>query len=98
MPVDNKGNKLTGDALKEYESTMALKKEEAELDAKLAEVKEQIRIQNNALELETGMNYDEYKAHMEEAKETKPPEVYDQIDKLQSISSELEMKLNGLRM
>jgi hypothetical protein len=98
MPVDNKGNKLTGDALKEYESTMALKKEEAELDAKLAEVKEQIRIQNNALELETGMNYDEYKTHMEEAKETKPPEVYNQINKLQSISSELETKLNELRM
>jgi len=102
MPVDNKGSKLTGEALEEYERAMAHKKDEADLNIKLNEIREQIRIQNNVLKLETGMNYDEYKAHLEHTKETDTTEsileAYLQIEKFQAISADLEAQLSELRM
>lgn len=101
-PVDSTGKKLTGKELEDYERTMELNRRESELSAKLNEVRELIRIQNNALELETGMNYDEYKAHLEHRQETDTatelPEAYLNIEKYQPISADLEAQLSEVRM
>lgn len=102
-PLDSSGKKLTGKELEDYERMMELKRTEAELVSQQNEVKELMRIQNNALELETGMNYLEYKEHLEhlqdddDGKDEQPPEAYFIIEKYQPIIVDLEARLTDVR-
>ena len=100
-PVDDSGNKLTGRELEEYERQIQLKEQEAELTSKLEEIREMIRIKNNALNLETGMDFEEYQAHLDHlgstGEEIHPPETYTSIVKYQEISADLESQLDELR-
>ena len=100
-PIDSSGKKLTGKELEDYERTMELKNKEAELNSKLNEVKELMRTQNNALELETGMNFTEYEAHLKHLEEIgtpiQPPESYTIIEKYRPIAIDLEAQLTEVR-
>lgn len=97
-PVDNSGKKLSGKELEEYERQTAFKERESALLVKLNEIKELIRGKNNALKLETGMNYEEYTDHMAASAEpVEPPETYRAISEYQDISAGLEQQLNDLR-
>ncbi|MCL2226663.1 MAG: DUF2589 domain-containing protein [Oscillospiraceae bacterium] len=101
-PVDNTGRRLAGQELEDYQRTLASSRRESELVAKLGEVRELIRTQNNTLQRETGMSFDEYKENLEHLQESNAaaevPEAYRQIERFQPISAELEAELNELRM
>jgi len=100
-PVDNTGRKLTGQELDDYEQAMELSRRESELNSKIAEVRELIRTQNNILERDTGMNFDEYTEHLEHLRESgtpmEEPDAYTQIKKFQPISVDLDAELIGVR-
>ncbi len=61
-PLDDRGNKLTGADLQRYERRMETGRRERRMRAHLAEADEMIRVKNNELRLETGMEYAEFTA------------------------------------
>ena len=100
-PVDGTGKKLTGKELEDYERMMGLKRKESDLNSKLNEVREMIRVQNNALQLETGMSYEEYKEHalhIGDIDAAELPDAYATIEKYQPVAAELEAQLSEVRI
>lgn len=97
-PLDESGNKLTGEALNQYEQNVQLAKKQRRLQAHLAEADTMLRQKNNELRLATGMEYDEIK-------NTPNPEGYGEgVDELLSaieefveIKAGLEQTLAQLR-
>jgi hypothetical protein len=100
-PVDSSGKKLTGRELEEYQRLIALKERETNLNAKADDLRESIRIQNNALEIETGMNFDEYKenlSHLQErGDDVQILESYTRIEEYQEHVTNTESQLNEVR-
>jgi hypothetical protein len=100
-PVDNSGRRLSGTELEEYERQAEFRARENKLLAKLNDLKELTRAKNNALKLETGMDFDEYRDHiayLEKSGETAAiPEAYSEIKEYQEISAGVEARLDKLR-
>ena len=99
-PLDGSGNMLTGKDLEDYNRRMEFIAQEAELNNKLEEIKEMIRIRNNALSDKTGMNYDEYienRSYSNDIQEDEEiTELCESIVEFRKISSDLESKLEKL--
>lgn len=97
-PLDEKGNKLTGQQLARYEKQSEMNNRERALQARLAETDEMIRIKNNDLRLETGLDYEEFaaledkKVYSDDAAETA-----ESIAKYKEIKEEIEQSLEKLK-
>lgn len=59
-PLDENGNKLTGDHLQSYQQQMEYSQKERRMQKHLAEADDMLRIKNNELKLLTGFEYDEF--------------------------------------
>jgi len=99
-PLDDSGNALTGKELEEYNQRMQLMEREAELNNKLNEIKEMIRVRNISLNEKTGMDYDEYIENRnysnETSEEPEAGELCKSIKEYKDICVDLEEQLAKL--
>lgn len=99
-PLDGSGKKLVGKDLDNYNHKRSLKDREAGLTARMNEIGEMIRAKNNAIKLETGMDYDDYLEHINGSKDEATPalkELCASVEELRKMSAELNSKLERVR-
>ncbi len=97
-PLDEKGNKLTGPDLERYERQMETARRERQMQAHLAEADDMIRVKNNELKMETGMEYEEFLT-VKNQMECSPAATgaAEAIAEFKSIRQSIEQSLEQLR-
>lgn len=101
-PVDSSGRRLTGRELELYNKMIELRERENQLTLRLNEMRELTRIENGRLEMEAGMNFDEYREHLEHLRnstdeDVTPLEPFVLIEEYMAISSEIETQIADVR-
>lgn len=97
-PLDERGNKLTGAELRRYERHVETGRKERRMRAHLAETDEMIRVKNNELKLETGMEYEEFLAAADRASFGKTAgEAAQAIGEFMDIKRSIEQSLERMR-
>ncbi len=97
-PLDEKGNKLTGPDLERYERQMETARRERQMQAHLAEADDMIRVKNNELKMETGMEYEEFLTVKDQTVcSPAATEAAEAIAEFKSIKRSMEQSLEQLR-
>jgi hypothetical protein len=102
-PLDDSGKRLTGSALEEHKRHTELAERESVLNSQLAEVREAVRLDNSTLEVQTGMNFEEYSLHIAHLRESgdesdiNEPEAFIRISEKQDTITVLEEQLAAVR-
>lgn len=96
-PLDEHGNKLTGELLEAYKKEMEFTQKERRMLIHLAEADEMIRIKNSELKIATGMEYDEFSTSGIEADTENTSKIVGIIEDYRDIKQRLEQGLDELR-